>query len=163
MADRRLVCLAALALVTGCGGGRARPPEKGTHESGGRSGSGGTAGTAGTGDPEAGTSAPGVTGGTSATAAGAPTPAQGRVLTGADDGFAGRLAVGQTARLRLPLPEGGPQPTARGDAVQLIRVSNVTGSGHREWELRAVRPGTTRITVPRPPSASPATLTLTVT
>ncbi|MFI5669217.1 hypothetical protein [Streptomyces sp. NPDC051704] len=160
MADRRLVCLAALALFTGCGGGRARPPEKGTHEPGA---SGGTGGTAGTGDPAGGTSAPAVTGGTRATAAGAPTPAQGRVLTGADDGFAGRLAVGQTARLRLPLPEGGPQPTARGDAVQLIRVSNVTGSGHREWELRAVRPGTTRITVPRPPSASPATLTLTVT
>ncbi|MER6775593.1 MULTISPECIES: hypothetical protein [unclassified Streptomyces] len=159
MADRRLVCLAALALFTGCGGGRARPPEKGAHESGGR---GGTDGTGGTGEPAGGTRAPGVTGGTSATAAGAPTPAQGRVLTGADDGFAGRLAVGQTARLRLPLPEGGPLPTARGDAVLLIRVSNVTGSGHREWELRAVRPGTTRITVPRP-TTTPATLTLTVT
>ncbi|MFD7840488.1 hypothetical protein [Streptomyces sp. NPDC059761] len=147
MADRRLVCLAALALFTGCGGGQVRPPAKGTH------------GPDGTGDR---TGDPAVTGGTGATAAGAATPAQGRVLTGADDGFAGRLAVGQTARLRLPLPEGGPEPTARGDAVLLIRIGNVTGSGHREWELRAVHPGTTRITVPRP-AASPATLTLTVT
>ncbi|MFI6145097.1 hypothetical protein [Streptomyces sp. NPDC051109] len=143
VADRRLVCLAALALFTGCGGGEVRPPAKGVHEP------------HGTGDG-------GATGGTGATAAGAATPAQGRVLTGADDGFAGRLAVGQTARLRLPLPEGGPEPAARGDAVLLIRISDVTGSGHREWELRAVHPGTTRITVPRP-AASPATLTLTVT
>ncbi|MEV6576769.1 hypothetical protein AB0M92_01230 [Streptomyces sp. NPDC051582] len=142
MADRRLVCLAALALFTGCGGGRVRPPQERTGASGG------------TGDPE---------GGTGATAAGTQPPAQGRVLTGADDGFAGRLTVGQTARLRLPLPEGGPQPTARGDAVLLIRVGNVTGTGHREWELRAVHPGTTRITVPRPAAPTPATLTLTVT
>ncbi|MFB7058169.1 hypothetical protein ACFCXT_34235 [Streptomyces vinaceus] len=145
MADRRLVCLAALALAfTGCGGGEARPPQKGTHASG-AGGSGGTGGTGGT-----------------------PPPAQGRVLTGADDGFAGRLSVGQTARLRLPLPEGGPEPTAEGDAVLLIRISNVTGTGHREWELRAVHPGTTRISIPRPstptPSTpTPSTLTLTVT
>ncbi|MFE2874717.1 hypothetical protein ACFXG6_26615 [Streptomyces roseus] len=144
MADRRLVCLAALALFTGCGGGEGRAPEPGNR----------TPEPGGTGDPE---------GGTGATAAGTQPPAQGRVLTGADDGFAGRLAVGQTARLRLPLPEGGPQPTARGDAVLLIRVGNVTGSGHREWELRAVHPGTTRITVPRPTAPAPATLTLTVT
>ncbi|MGW6405733.1 hypothetical protein ACWF95_01100 [Streptomyces vinaceus] len=137
MADRRLVCLAALALAfTGCGGGEARPPQKGTHASG-AGGSGGTGGT--------------------------PPPAQGRVLTGADDGFAGRLSVGQTARLRLPLPEGGPEPTAEGDAVLLIRISNVTGTGHREWELRAVHPGTTRIRIPRPSTPTPSTLTLTVT
>ncbi|WP_147420006.1 hypothetical protein [Streptomyces sp. WM6372] len=150
MADRRLVCLAALSLFTGCGGGEVRPPAQGKQEPDGAH------------EPD-GTGDPGATGGTGATAAGAATPAQGRVLTAADDGFAGRLAVGQTARLRLPLPEGGPEPTARGDAVLLIRISDVTGSGHREWELRAVRPGTTRITVPRPATASPATLTLTVT
>ncbi|MFK0218899.1 hypothetical protein ACIQWN_12025 [Streptomyces vinaceus] len=143
MADRRLVCLAALALAfTGCGGGEARPPQQGTHASG-AGGTGGTGGSGGTG--------------------GTPPPAQGRVLTGADDGFAGRLTVGQTARLRLPLPEGGPEPTAEGDAVLLIRISNVTGTGHREWELRAVHPGTTRIRVPRPSTPTPATLTLTVT
>ncbi|GHE33147.1 hypothetical protein [Streptomyces vinaceus] len=154
MADRRLVCLAALALAfTGCGGGGARPPQKGTHASG-AGGTGDTGDTGGTGDPE---------GGTRATAAATQPPAQGRVLTGADDGFAGRLTVGQTARLRLPLPEGGPEPTAEGDAVLLIRVSNVTGTGHREWELRAVHPGTTRIRIPRTPTAAPATLTLTVT
>ncbi|KJY40126.1 hypothetical protein VR46_28385, partial [Streptomyces sp. NRRL S-444] len=85
------MCLAALALFTGCGGGRERPTAKATH------------------DP----------GGTGATAAGAPTPAQGRVLTGADDGFTGRLEVGQTAQLRLPLPEGGPEPTAQGGSVLL--------------------------------------------
>lgn len=127
------MCLAALALFTGCGGGRARPPAKGTH------------------DP----------GGTGATGAGAPTPAQGRALTGADDGFVGRLTVGQTARLLLPLPEGGPEPTAQGDSVLLIRISNVTGTGHREWELRAVREGTTRISAPRA-DGPPATLTFTV-
>ncbi|MFF3647664.1 hypothetical protein ACFYXV_03310 [Streptomyces sp. NPDC002181] len=150
MADRRLVCLAALALAfTGCGGGEVPPPQKNEHGSGG------------SGDPEGGTSA--TAGGTNATAAGTRPPAQGRVLTGADDGFAGRLTVGQTARLRLPLPEGGAEPAAEGDAVLLIPVGNVTGTGHREWELRAVHPGTTRITVPRPGAASPATLTLTVT
>ncbi|WP_327285208.1 MULTISPECIES: hypothetical protein [unclassified Streptomyces] len=136
MADRRLVCLAALALFTGCGGGVAHPPQNGSRD-------------------------PGGTGATGATGVGAPTSAQGRVLTAADDGFTGRLAVGQTARLRLPLPEGGPEPTARGDSVLLIRIDNVTGTGHREWELRAVRPGTTRISAPRP-TGPPATLTLTV-
>ncbi|MFE5536774.1 hypothetical protein [Streptomyces sp. NPDC056492] len=150
MADRRLVCLAALALAfTGCGGGEVGAPQKSGHDSGGP------------GDPEGGTDA--TAAGTSATAAGTPPPAQGRVLTGADDGFAGRLTVGQTARLRLPLPEGGAEPAAEGDAVLLIPVGNVTGTGHREWELRAVHPGTTRVTVPRPGAASPATLTLTVT
>ncbi|MEV6729331.1 MULTISPECIES: hypothetical protein [unclassified Streptomyces] len=133
MADRRLVCLAALALFTGCGGGRARPPANESR------------------DP----------GGTGATGAGAPTPAQGRVFTGADDGFTGRLEAGQTARLRLPLPEGGPEPTAQGESVLLIPISNVTATGHREWELRAVRAGTTHLSVPRP-AAPPATLTFVV-
>lgn len=133
VADRRLVCLAALALFTGCGGGRVRQPVKGTR------------------DP----------GGTGATGAGAPTPAQGRVLTGADDGFVGRLAVGQTAQLRLPLPEGGPEPAVHGESVLLIRMSDVTATGHREWELRAVREGTTRVLVPRS-AGRPATLTFVV-
>ncbi|MFF3861190.1 hypothetical protein [Streptomyces sp. NPDC002209] len=83
------------------------------------------------------------------------------MLTGSDDGFTGRLEVGQTAQLRLPLPEGGPEPTAQGESVLLIPVSNVTAAGHRAWELRAVRKGTTRILVPRP-AAPPATLTFTV-
>ncbi|MCX5145656.1 MULTISPECIES: hypothetical protein [unclassified Streptomyces] len=131
MADRRLVCLAALGLFTGCGGGRARPPAKEAR------------------DP----------GGTGATGAGAPTPAQGRVLTGADGGFTGRLEVGQTARLRLP--ETGPEPTAQGESVLLIPLSNVTATGHREWELRAVREGTTHISVPHPPTP-PAKLTFVV-
>ncbi|MEV0410050.1 hypothetical protein AB0I68_04350 [Streptomyces sp. NPDC050448] len=139
MADRRLVCLAALALFTGCGGGQARPPVKRTRDPGGT----------------------GAAGGTGATGAGAPTPAQGRVLTEADDGFVGRLTAGQTAQLRLPLPEGGPEPTAQGESVLLIRISNVTPTGHREWELRAVHEGTTRISVPRP-AGPPATLTLVV-
>ncbi|MGE7387962.1 hypothetical protein ACQKM2_21050 [Streptomyces sp. NPDC004126] len=128
--DRRLACLAALALFTGCGSGapgaaRTRTPVTGT---------GPTPGT--------------------------PVPARGRVLGPADDGFTGRLAVGETALLRLPAREER-EPVLTGGSVLLIPVENLARSGHREWEIRAVRPGTSRISVPRP-ERTPAALTLVV-
>lgn len=77
-----------------------------------------------------------------------PVPAAGRVLAASDDGFTGRLAVGETALLRLT-PETAPEPAESGGAVLLIRISYVTGTGRAEWEIRAVRAGTSRISVPR--------------
>ncbi|MEV4413781.1 hypothetical protein [Catellatospora sp. NPDC049609] len=85
-----------------------------------------------------------------------------RVLTEADDGAVVPLSVGQTATLRLTGPEGGPEPAVTGDAVLLIRIANVTGSGAREWEIRAVRPGDGTVTVPRD-GGRPAVITLRVT
>ncbi|QES48860.1 hypothetical protein DEJ50_14570 [Streptomyces venezuelae] len=123
MAGHRLAWLAALALLTGCGGGGPVPSAADP--------------------PLTGTSA------TAAASPASPAPARGRTLTAADDGFTGRLAVGETAVLRLPADPSGsrPEPTVAGDSVLLIRIANVTDPGLREWEIRAVRPGTGVVTV----------------
>jgi hypothetical protein len=39
-----------------------------------------------------------------------------------------------------------PDPTVVGESVLVVPVLNVTDSGVREWELRAVAPGTTTVT-----------------
>ncbi|SIM87033.1 hypothetical protein [Micromonospora cremea] len=83
------------------------------------------------------------------------------MLTEADDGALVTLAVGQTAALRVTGPEGAPEPEVSSDAVLLIRLLNVTGSGAREWEIRAVRPGESRLSVPRAEGA-PVVITLQV-
>jgi predicted secreted protein len=64
-----------------------------------------------------------------------------------DDGVTASLRVGETATLRLR--DGGPEPVVTGEAILLIRVDNVAATGYRQWEIRAVRPGTSRLTVPR--------------
>ncbi|HSF37247.1 MAG TPA: hypothetical protein VLA70_14090 [Nocardioides sp.] len=54
--------------------------------------------------------------------------------------------------------QGVDQPEVDGTSVILVTVVNVTDSGVREWEVRGVEPGTSRIT-----SGMPAyTITITV-
>lgn len=40
-----------------------------------------------------------------------------------------------------------PDPIVGGDAIELVELVNVTGSGQREWELRAVASGTATLDV----------------
>lgn len=68
-----------------------------------------------------------------------------RLLTPADDGRTYAMTVGQTTTLRLR-DTAAPEPEVEGDAVLLIAVTNVTASGAREWEVRAVEPGDATIT-----------------
>lgn len=112
--------LVLAAILAGCGGGE-QPP-------------GGTS----TGETSTPTS--------SATATAAPTspnPAP-RALTPADDGRTYTMTVGQVARLVVSDPEA-PDPEVDGTSVLVIPVVNITASGQREWELRAIGPGTTTI------------------
>ena len=66
-------------------------------------------------------------------------------LTPEDDGGRFTMADGTTTTLRVADP-AAPDPTAVGESVLVVPVLNVTDSGVREWELRAVAPGTTTIT-----------------
>ncbi|MGU3644581.1 hypothetical protein ACLBXX_06390 [Microbacterium sp. C23T] len=68
----------------------------------------------------------------------APAP---RFIGPADDGRTFAMTVGQTTTLRITDAEA-PEPEAVGTAVLLIPVTNVTAAGAREWEVRAVEPGT---------------------
>lgn len=54
------------------------------------------------------------------------------------------MTVGQTTTLRISDPDA-PEPDVVGEAVLLIAVINVAESGVREWEVRAVEPGTTTV------------------
>ena len=67
----------------------------------------------------------------------APAP---RFVGPADDGRTYALTVGQTTTLRISDPAAA-EPVVEGPAVLLIAVVNVTDSGVREWEVRAVEPG----------------------
>ena len=67
-----------------------------------------------------------------------------RFIGPADDGLAYAMTVGQTTTLRLAEPDAT-EPEVEGAAVLLIAVVNVTGSGAREWEVRAVEPGRSSI------------------
>ncbi|MFJ5548397.1 hypothetical protein [Streptomyces sp. NPDC093225] len=144
MADRRLACLAALALFTGCGGGVSQAPAPPASASVSSATATATA-TA-----------------TAATAATAVPSARGRVLTAADDGFTGALAVGETALLRRArVGRRLPEPSVRGDAVIVFRGADATGAGYEQWEVRAVRPGTAQVRLPRA-DRDPAVLTFVV-
>lgn len=80
-----------------------------------------------------------------------------RRLTPEADGGHYSMTVGSTAALVVH-GQGVDQPEVDGTSVLLIPVVNVTDSGAREWEVRAVEPGTSTIT-----STTPAyTITLTV-
>jgi len=78
-------------------------------------------------------------------------------LTPEDDGGLFTMPVGTTTTLRVADP-AAPDPTVVGESVLVVPVLNVTDSGVREWELRAVAPGTTTVTGHDPDY----TLTLTV-
>lgn len=69
-----------------------------------------------------------------------PSPGAGRRLGPNDDGAVVALRVGENADLVIPDPLA-PDPTVEGTAVELVEVSNITGSGQREWEVRAVQAG----------------------
>ena len=85
-----------------------------------------------------------------------PSPAP-RRLTPEADGNHYSMAMGSTTALVVREP-GADEPEVDGASVILIPVVHVTGSGVREWEVRAVEPGTSVIT-----STTPAyTITLTV-
>lgn len=64
-----------------------------------------------------------------------------KTLTPADDGSTFTMTVGRTTTLRLADPDE-PEPEVEGSAVLLIRSVNVGASDAREWEVRAVEPGT---------------------
>ena len=55
------------------------------------------------------------------------------------------LRLGGTATLQLP-PDA-PEPTTEGVSVLVVPLAPLTPPGNRQWELRAVEQGDTRITV----------------
>ena len=110
----------ALLLVGGCGGGEP-------------SGPGTTGGTA---------SGPSATTRRRATSATRPAP---RTVTPADDGARFTMPEGTTTTLRVQ-DQSAPDPVVEGAAVLLVPIVNITDSGAREWELRAVAPGTSTVT-----------------
>jgi len=129
---------AAVILLGGCGGG----------EPAGAPGTTTGASTVGGSGPHATASAP--------SPSGAPQPAPKR-LTPKDDGGQFTMQMGTTSTLRVDDP-AATDPAVVGVSVLVVPVLNVAASGVREWELRAVAPGTTRLT-----SRQPAyTLTITV-
>ena len=115
----------ALLLVGGCGGGEP-------------SGPGTTGGTAS--GPSATRSS--ATTSSSATSATRPAP---RTVGPADDGAWFTMPEGTTTTLRVQ-DQSAPDPVVEGAAVMLVPIVNITDSGAREWELRAVAPGTSTVT-----------------
>lgn len=77
-------------------------------------------------------------------------PSSPRTLTEADTGRTFALRVGDTVRLRLsgkwrwstPALDG---VTAEGPSLGLVPVEYESDPGYREWEIRALRPGTTTV------------------
>ena len=135
-----LPALLLLTLVVGCGAGDPSPGGSQTG-SGAATGPGSTA----SGMPS-----------TSPSASPSPSPVP-RRLTPEADGSHYSMTVGSTAALVVQ-GQGVDQPEVAGTSVMLIPVVNVTDSGAREWEVRAVERGTSTIT-----STTPAyTITLTV-
>src|SRR6478609_1128861 len=116
---------AAVILLGGCGSGE--PAGAPGTTTGGTVGGGGTGTTASTPSP-------------SGTAE--PVPKR---LTPEDDGGRFTMVAGTTSALRVDDP-AAPDPTVVGESVLVVPVLNVTDSGVREWELRAVTPGTTTVT-----------------
>lgn len=74
-----------------------------------------------------------------------PKDAAGKTLTVADHGSTVRLRVGDIATLQLANPVTA-DPEISGDAVRLDAIVNVAESPIQQWEIHAVRPGTSRIT-----------------
>ena len=55
------------------------------------------------------------------------------------------MVVGGSATLQLPTTAGVPE--LRGNSVELIDLASPAPAGSRQWELRALEPGETRVTV----------------
>ena len=73
----------------------------------------------------------------------APAPAP-RFIGPSDDGSTFVLTVGQTTALRTTDPEAA-DPELEGTSVLVIPVLNVAAGTGREWEVRAVEPGTSTL------------------
>jgi predicted secreted protein len=67
-----------------------------------------------------------------------------RRVTPDDSGSTFALRLGATTSFVLRDP-AAPEPQAEGSSVLVIPTVNIQDSGVREWELRAVAPGTTTI------------------
>lgn len=67
-----------------------------------------------------------------------------RRVTPDDSGSTFALRLGATTSFVLRDPDA-PEPQAEGASVLVIPMVNIQDSGVREWELRAVAPGTTTI------------------
>lgn len=72
-------------------------------------------------------------------------PSAPRRLSPADDGRTYSMTVGQGSDLTIQDPLAA-DPVVEGQSVELVELHNITASGAREWELRAVAPGTTVLT-----------------
>lgn len=66
-----------------------------------------------------------------------------RFVSAADDGAIFSMTVDQTTTLRAEA--SAPDPLLEGDAVLLIESVNVAAGDGREWEVRAVAPGTATV------------------
>ena len=128
----------ALLLLGGCGGGEPSGP--------------GTTGGTASGPSE--TTSPATT---SPSGAPATRPAP-RTVTPADDGAHFTMPEGTTTTLRVQ-DRPAPDPVVEGTAVLLVPIVNITDSGAREWELRAVAPGTSTVTGRDPDYAFVVTVT----
>jgi predicted secreted protein len=79
-----------------------------------------------------------------------PVPSSPPALTEADTGRTLALRIGDTVRLRLsgtwrwsaPVTDG---VTTEGPSLALVPVEYESDPGYREWEIRALRPGTTTV------------------
>lgn len=69
---------------------------------------------------------------------------QGRGVDSMDDGAVLHLRVGENADLVIRDPSA-PDPIVVGDALTLVGTDNARSSGVREWEIRAIRPGSASI------------------
>lgn len=67
-----------------------------------------------------------------------------RTITPADDGRTYTMVVGQTTTLALT-DSNAPQPVLDGTSVLLIEIVNITAGTGRQWEVRAVKNGTSSI------------------
>lgn len=69
-----------------------------------------------------------------------------RFVTRADAGRTLAMRVGETRTLWVADPDT-PDPAVEGNALELVAMIAIQASGDRSWEVRAVRPGSGRITV----------------
>ncbi len=68
----------------------------------------------------------------------------GRFVRVTDDGATLILRVGETAVLIQNDPFS-PDPTVRGDSIELVETVSVAATGNRQWEIRALRLGSATI------------------
>lgn len=83
-----------------------------------------------------------------------PGPALAKEAQGPDDRFVTRahaghvlvMHVGETRTLSITEP-AAPEPSASGDAVELVAMVAIQAGTERSWEVRAVRPGRSIVAV----------------